>query len=282
MLLGITGCGAMDNNSISIVMTYYNRKNLLLRTLQSLTQSAVKDFDVIVVDDASDEDQCITEIVTMFPFKITLVQINKQDKTWKNPCMAYNIGFSKITGGITVVQNAECIHMYDVLLDIKNRCSYNNYISYSCYSLDEKITNLLRNVHFGSSLANKELEDIISPLSPTLASLDNLLGWYNHPKYRPVGYHFVAAILTHNLKKLNGFDEKYANDLCFDDDEFLRRVKYLKLRVDIPNGDLGSPLVLHQYHHKNIYKGCSQYNNSLFIRTRNNRNVRANIGKAIL
>ena len=42
---------------ISIVTAYYNRKRLFLRTLQSISLNYGKiDFEVIVVDDGSDDN----------------------------------------------------------------------------------------------------------------------------------------------------------------------------------------------------------------------------------
>jgi len=47
---------------ISIAMGYKNRKDLLLRTLESFRKSAVKDYEVILVDDASRDDQRLEDI----------------------------------------------------------------------------------------------------------------------------------------------------------------------------------------------------------------------------
>ena len=46
---------------ISIVTTYFNRRSQFINTLRSLEISKVKDFEVIAVDDCSDDDQRIDD-----------------------------------------------------------------------------------------------------------------------------------------------------------------------------------------------------------------------------
>jgi len=81
-------------------------------------------------------------------------------------------------------------------------------------------------------------------LNDRIAMRDGENAWYNHPVRRPVGYHFCSAITANNLKKLNGFDERFMEGIGYDDDDFISRVKLLKLRVDITS----NPFVVHQWH----------------------------------
>ena len=48
---------------ISIVMAYYNRRQLLINTLQSIMSSFIKDIEVIVVDDFSKESERIEDLM---------------------------------------------------------------------------------------------------------------------------------------------------------------------------------------------------------------------------
>ena len=47
------------------------------------------------------------------------------------------------------------------------------------------------------------------------------------------------------MDKLNGFDERYANGIGFDDDEFVHRVKLLGLTTNIHD----KPFAIHQWHY---------------------------------
>ena len=67
---------------VSIVIVNYNTKDLILQCLQSIYENTVGvDFEIIVVDNASEDDSCVS-IKEKFP-KVTIVESN------------YNLGFGK-------------------------------------------------------------------------------------------------------------------------------------------------------------------------------------------
>ena len=99
---------------ISIVSAYYNRKDLLINTLESLKNSEVKDYEYIVVDDVSSDEHRIEDLQELYP-NLKVIRINKEDKWWVNPCIPYNIGFKQIKGDIVIIQNPECKHMGDIM-----------------------------------------------------------------------------------------------------------------------------------------------------------------------
>ena len=53
---------------ISIVTAYYNRRQLLINTLKSISKTSHNDFEVIVVDDGSTEENKIDDLPNEFPF----------------------------------------------------------------------------------------------------------------------------------------------------------------------------------------------------------------------
>jgi GT2 family glycosyltransferase len=97
---------------------------------------------------------------------------------------------------------------------------------------------------------NSLFDAISCVLSPMVESCPNWQehtdGWFNHYVYRPKNYHWISAIHSSNLHKLNGFDERYADGLQFDDDEFLRRIA--RLGLDIRMVIEPSLFGVHQYH----------------------------------
>ena len=64
---------------ISIATTFYNRKNQFINTLKSLEKSSIKNFEVIVVDDASDDDQRIEYLENEFKF-LKVYRIERHEK----------------------------------------------------------------------------------------------------------------------------------------------------------------------------------------------------------
>jgi glycosyltransferase involved in cell wall biosynthesis len=68
---------------ISIVTSYFNRKKLLINTLKSISKTKHTDFEFIIVDDASSEENRLEDLIEEFPF-IKLVRIEPEDKWYCN------------------------------------------------------------------------------------------------------------------------------------------------------------------------------------------------------
>ena len=206
-----------------IVMTYYNRQPQLLKTLDSFRQYDPKDFFVVIVDDESPEDIALPE----YPFSVTVIKM--RDKTWTNPEPAYNAGinyalFNK--ADIIILQNAECWHGMDILTAAKT-VTDKTYITFGCYSQG-------KDEEPGSVVNNKG------------ATFDGESAWYNHPIHRPVGYDFCSAITADNIRKLNGYDERFSNGIGYGDNYLLARIQMMELKILMTD----KPFVIHQYHDK--------------------------------
>jgi glycosyltransferase involved in cell wall biosynthesis len=226
---------------VSIVTSYFNRKKLLINTLKSIVKTKHNDFEFIIVDDASSEENRIEDLIQEFPF-IKLVRIEPEDKWYCNPCVPFNVGFKHVTGDIVIIQNPECLHTTDIISYVNNNLKETDYFSFACYSINEsKTNNISENTDSFDSY-----ENLIT--NNRGAGFDGDDSWYNHSVFRNKGYHFTSAIHTRKLKELNGFDERYANGHGYDDDEFLHRVKKICDFLIIDN-----PFVLHQ-HHYNLEK----------------------------
>lgn len=204
-----------------IVMTYYDRQFQLEKTLKSISNAKV-----IIVDDSSPEDIVLPKL--NYPVEI----IKTSGKNWTNPEPAYNIGLKRALDfkEDIIIQNAECYHVGDVVGYAERNISWDNYITFSCFSLDKENTLKEHNVH---ELLNSEGAKYKSHLS-----------WYNHPVYRPCAFEFCAAISRENIINLNGYDERFSQGIGCGDDYLLHRVRQLGLRVEIPV----NPFVVHQWH----------------------------------
>jgi GT2 family glycosyltransferase len=243
---------------ISIISTYYNRKDVFYNTLVSISKSKFTNYEYIVVDDGSDKEERIEDFEKIFSF-LKIIRIDKKDKWWINPCIPFNIGFKEANGDIIVLQNPECYHMYDNLLYFSENIKENNYISLSAYSLDDIFTIKLKNYILNNN--EKEIISLFDKLNKNKPINNYLNCWLNHSVYMPFYYHYCSAISKSNLNLLGGFDERYAHGIGKDDDEFVERIKRLKIKMYI-NDNL---TVLHQYHY-NIF------NNNIYFKELVNKN----------
>lgn len=223
---------------ISIVTGYYNRKELFHKTLKSISKSKFKDIEVIAVDDVSSEEHRIEDFMDEFPF-LKVIRLDNPKKWYNNPCIPFNIGLRQAQGDIIVLQNPECLHVHDVLSFINENIDDHKYVTISTYGVNNEINNLISH-----HLENETLPEYFKtfPQQPYVGW--DSIGWYNHSRYRPVAYHFCSAISRKNMQELNGFDERYARGIGYDDNEILVRIKRLGLEITIED-DIST---IHQYH----------------------------------
>lgn len=129
--------------SVSIVMSYYNRKSLLLNTLKTIQKSKYhKLVELVIVDDASSPENDISDIINLFDLNIKIIKIKKEDKWWSNPSIPYNIGFKNTTYDNIIIQNPECLHVGDIIDVVINRLEQNIYLNFGCYSVDKKTNDI--------------------------------------------------------------------------------------------------------------------------------------------
>ena len=164
-----------------------------------------------------------------------------KNKTWMNPVIPFNVGFKEAKSEIILMQGAECIHMGNIVEHILDNIKKNVYLSYAALSIDKTLTQRLFMKEDIYSIINPHLNDYINRNGGT--------GWYNHSKYRPEALHFCCAIMREDLYELGGFDERYANGVEYEDNEFLERVKRLGLNLIIKD----NISVIHQNHPTSFY-----------------------------
>lgn len=256
---------------ISIVMAYYNRKKQILRTLNTINNSSqINNVEVIIIDDGSSVYEQLSDIGNMFNFDIKYIYIPAEQRTWFNPCVPYNIGFSQAKGDIIIMQNPECLHYGDVIDNVSRFINDKNYIVYACYAINKENTDKLDNIkEWGPSYKNDILKTVTQFLKrPNDGAIDSN-GWYNHSSLRNCALHFCSAITRKNLEKIKGFDERYSFGAEWDDNEILMRIRRLGLDVVVYNEDF--PFVIHQWHE------TSRKTNKFYQLSKINRNLYENI-----
>ena len=245
---------------ISVVLTYHNRLEQFKRTLRSLQTQMFHCDELIVVDDASDDDQAASIALREFSCNHNLIVISKEEKSWINPAVPYNRGFAAASGDTVLIQNAETLHAGRILHHIRMNIKQSVYLSYSAYSIDEQTTQ--RVCDFDDEYSCENMRDLLSPM--------DVGQWYNHPEHMPKGYHFCSAILKKDLDRVGGFNEEFSSGYCFEDDEFLLRLSRAGIIVEILPPEVG--FVVHQWHPKPTRYQCPspewERNRILFNRCR--------------
>jgi len=223
---------------ISVVASYFNRRQLLINTLNTISKTLHNDYEVIVIDDASDDNHRIEDLVDTYSF-LKVIRVEKEDKWYINPCVPYNMGFKEVTGDVVIIQNPECLHVGDIIHHANSNIREGLYLSYSCYSANQDTTERFSQFDLSEENIHKEIN-----FNNRMPSFDGDSAWYNHPTYRPVGYHFCSAIMKKDLDRIGGFDEKYAYGIGYDDDDFVRKV-----RGNLQFNFVTNPFVIHQHHY---------------------------------
>ena len=248
---------------ISIIIGYYNRKKQLFHTIKTINESLYKNIEIIIVDDCSDnpEDILNENDFINFNIDIKLITIQKEEKTWVNPCIGYNKGILKSTGDIIILQNAEVCHIGDALSYVTQNLKPNDWLTFNCYGLN----NFIDNEYIYSQNSKKDIYAYINKLWKEKSNYninpggnntfnDSVGGWLNHFLYNFVAYHYFGAIFRDDLlSKMNGgFDLDYANGICFDDNDFIKRLIVNNFQFKTNTFSETEPFVIHLYHEKSI------------------------------
>lgn len=127
---------------ISVVITHFNKGDLLIRTLSSLQSDMANILEIIIVDDASDEEnwtQTKKEVFLRFE-KIIIIE-NKENL---GPAIRLNQGAKITKGSYIFFMDADDIIQKNALNKILKQTMLQN--ADLCYGLVKKITNLEENI----------------------------------------------------------------------------------------------------------------------------------------
>lgn len=231
----------MDNPLVSICMSYKDRERQLTFTLDTIIQSIHKNIEIIIVDDGS--KKCVDKIMKSSNIKYKLIKIKEKEKWWINPCIPYNIAIKQSKGDIIILQNPECCHVGDVVNYCVNNIKDNEYFSFCCYCLNQTLSRRLRKK--GTNFFNS-----INRFNGN--GFQDGSGWYQHPIYRPLKYHFLSCFNRKTASVIKGFNEHFAAGMGYDDDELVYRIE--KSGIEIKQISENDPMVVHQWHDRPNYR----------------------------
>jgi glycosyltransferase involved in cell wall biosynthesis len=219
------------SRTVSVILPYYNRKELLKLTLDSFQHfySGNPDLEVVIVDDGSNDANRVEKLCSEYNLKLQLVRI--ENKTGINPCYPYNVGVRKSTGDTVVLSSPETLHttnMFEISDNFRN-LNDRTYLQFSVFCLTDEISKgvISSNAWFYNKLdfINGQKPLFYENLGERGYSFNNSYGsWYTHSKIRPSCLNFFSALTRDNYYKLSGFDERFRSGTEYDDVEFRDRV----------------------------------------------------------
>ncbi len=226
------------------MVPYFNRKKLLLLTLDSIQRSKVKDdIEVIIVDDGSRQEEAIARNdVSQYDFDILSCRVDPVNKSWVNPLVAHNLGISKTNSNWIIIQNGGVAHLGDIPEYVLNKGSPGTYIVFPVFAADKNSSDLaIPMLQRGNEWPRRQLDKKIKG------------EWYCHQQKNPRPFHFCAAIHRSDLNMIGGFNPLLRNGVDYDDDEFVMRVQRVCKIAYAPINFVG----LHLWHPKIAYDTAS-------------------------
>lgn len=219
--------------TISIVIPYYNRKRLLVNTLRSIEYySRGMTIEIIIVDDGS--EQKIDDISTLFStLNIILITLTKEVPGWRAPAIAYNTGFNIVKGDVILLNSCDCVHGGNILKYVEQNMYDKNYLCFATLAGTEQLTDFFDSAQW---------DDTTAYTATRQYGFQN--GWWRAHKTNRILIPFCASIFRSDLEKLNGYDERFANGIGYDDCDFIDRVYNLGLNMVL----VDEPYCIHQYH----------------------------------
>ena len=215
---------------VSIILPYYNRKKLLLKTLESFEyfycDKNKHNLEIVIVDDVSNEEHRLENELN---FNLNIKLIRLENKNGINPCYPYNVGVKESSGDIIILSSPETLHTTN-MFDITNNFEKLNNQTYLLLSVfcvtDTKLINDVFTNNFSENISlinNKPM--FMDNLGENGYSFNNRFGsWYLHSKIRPSGLNFFTILTRDKYYELSGFDERFRYGTGFDDDEFKDRL----------------------------------------------------------
>lgn len=255
---------------ISVCMHYYNRRKLLISTLNSfLLSENINDTEFVIVDDASSDENKIHDLPELFPtLKFKLFRYEPNEKTWLCPVIPCNKSISLSTGDIIIIQNPECIPMFDILKYTRENIKLNDYMCYNVYALNENQTTDV------ITKFNLNKWNTLVDMSNATYRGDN--GWYQHNTIFNRGYNFSCAIHKEDLDKCGWFDERFSDGIAWADAEFIERLKFKKMNiVAVPN--VYCYHLCHEHDDSYLYSENCKKNYTLLMSIKSQYHIETNV-----
>ena len=238
----------INNNgdiSLTIVSAVNNRSNQTYFSLKSWNHVAKicgTKFQYILVEDSKNDILSIPVLSSNIYNNLEITYIYINNKTWINPCINYNIGFKFIKSERVVITNPEVCIFGNIYPLIRDNLTDNNYLVFDVFEMGNTHCKTNSNDDIVKKCGNKiEYKTIKKYISNKQILV--LQGKKNNRNF-----HFLTCITYSNLKKMEGFDEDCAMGLDYDDNLFVDKINFLKIKIVNFHHKKYKILGIHQWH----------------------------------
>lgn len=265
LLEGFIKRGWIIMKLLSIVMPYYNRRQLLINTLKSINYyKGDYPIEVIIVDDGSDTEHNINDIDTLFPnLNFNIITLQRNGRIHTTPVIAYNTGFNAVKGDMVLINCAECLHVGNIIKFIYDFLAPQQYISFSAYMSDVDLNRECGVIDWETG--DSSLNNVRSKIRLSSHSY-----WGCHSSignFIP----YCAVINRKDLETLSGYDERFIVGIGYDDYDFTDRIDNLGVKSIA----IDDPFVIHQYHAPTKYPDTKNLDFLLSLRKESPKRIKA-------
>lgn len=206
---------------VSVVISIKNRTKLFKRSLETFKRQTLpaNEFELVVVDDASEEDVKLTLETCGSGLNIQYIRIDSSRNDFPifwGPALSNNVGFKASTGDVTVITGPEILHR-ETNLEYAFEAAQKDILAFG--HVFHSGPAFVRYMDVRPTTYNSSYDTITS--FPTAKMRD-----ITHNTY----YWFICAVKREHIMAINGCDEEYMKGICGDDDDFANRIDALGIK----------------------------------------------------
>lgn len=177
---------------ISLVLPYWNRQAAADAALELIAEqyAALPDLEVVVVDDGSTPPFEYGGFNPDIGPVLRVVRLPDKPNAMAT-CVPYNKGVAAASNDIIALSSVEMLHKMPVLVAMRDellRGDENTYVSASVWCADSR-------------------------------------AWHAHSSLKRPPLNFMTMLRRSLWERAGGMDEEYREGICFDDDDFLKRLQ---------------------------------------------------------
>ena len=222
---------------VSILMTTFNRNELLRVGLTSISRQNYPDAEILVLNDGTGDMDETLDICNDFGAKHIPTHMSKDSELhWRVPGFALNIGARLSSGEVLILTCAEMWHVNNCIEILASVVDSDHFKMAIPMGRDDREGKYLVN------LDSEEVWDEVNPLKTTLP--------------------FLMAVWRDHYFAIGGYDEDFIGQ-SFDDDDFVDRMQQLGCTFQQTDARC-----VHLFHPRYCYDkrsmGRLQYNKQLY------------------